>query len=266
MFNLQKLIQHLCVGTLLSTSVVYNAVAEDKTGTNPINFSNDIRAYNEFSWLNTEGDGQQNLTTLEVRTSFLEGDWQFRARTRFNSLSADLNDDGNDDIDESGMGDTDMRFLTVLDLNMENKTAWAAGLEVFLDTASDDTLGSGTTALGPQIFYVMFLKNGLFAPALQYKFSVDEDKGRQKVDQFLIDLNYLNMAEDKLSWTFANPQIVIDNETDQEFAVVDVEFGWMMSKWANLPGHSFYIRPSMGVGNHRAAEGSIEVGYKIVGW
>jgi hypothetical protein len=177
-----------------------------------------------------------------------------------------LNNDGIDEIDESGFGDIDMRFLTVLKLNMENKTAWAAGLEVFLNTASEDVLGLGATALGPQIFYVKFLPRGLFAPGLQYKFSIDEDFGRMKTDQILIDLNYLRMAQDKQSWFFTDPQIVIDNEANREFAIVDFEFGWMMSKWTELKGHSFYIRPSVGVGNERLTDYSIEFGYKVVGF
>lgn len=103
---------------------------KDNTGTNPVNFSRDIRAYNDFSKLNTEGDGTQNVTTLEFRTPFAEGKWQWRLRARYNSTKADLNDDGDGDVDESGLGDSDMRFLTVVDLDMETKTAWAAGLEV----------------------------------------------------------------------------------------------------------------------------------------
>ncbi len=239
---------------------------DDKTGTNPINFSKDFRVYNEFSWLNTAGDGNQNLTTVEYRTPFAGGKWQWRVRARFNSLSADVNNDGIDDIDESGAGDVDMRFLTIFSLNKATKTAWAGGLEVFLDTASEDALGSGTTALGPQVFYVKFLSRGLFAPGLQYKFSVDEDTGRSETDQFLIDLNYLRMGKDKQSWFFTDPQIVIDNENNIEFAIVDFEFGWMMSKWTDLKGHSFYIRPSVGLGSDRPTDGSIELGYKIVGF
>ena len=160
-----------------------------------------------------------------------------------------------------------MRFLTIFSMNMEKKTAWAGGLEVFLDTASEDVLGSGTTSLGPQIFYVKFLPRGLFAPGLQYKFSVDEDSGRSDTDQILIDLNYLRMGLDKQSWFFTDPQIVIDNENNVEFAIVDFEWGWMMTKWKkDLKGHSFYVRPSIGVGGHRPTDGSIEIGYKIVGW
>ena len=51
---------------------------KDSTGTNPVNFSRDIRVYTEYSELNTEGDGSQNLTTLEFRTPFAEGKWQWR--------------------------------------------------------------------------------------------------------------------------------------------------------------------------------------------
>ena len=47
----------------------------DKTGTNPINFTYDARIYNEFQWLNTEGDGNQNITTLEFRAPILDGKW-----------------------------------------------------------------------------------------------------------------------------------------------------------------------------------------------
>lgn len=245
----------------------------DKTGTNPINFQRDIRLYNEYSWLNTAGDGTQNLTTLEFRTPFAGGKWQFRARTRFNSITADVNDDGFDDIDESGLGDTEIRFLTVL--HKEGLNAFAGAVEVFFDTASEDALGSGTTSLGPQAFYVRFFRGGfgpykgggLFAPGLQYKFSVDEDDGRSDTDQILIDLNLLMMAEDKQSWFFTDPQIVFDRETDKEFAIVDLEFGWMMTNWfEDLKGHSFYVRPSFGLGGDRPTDASVEIGYKIVGW
>jgi hypothetical protein len=239
---------------------------QDKTGTNPINFQRDLRVYNEFSWLNTEGDGNQNLTTVSFQTPFLDGKWQWRVRGRYNAIDADLNDDGSDDIDETGLGDIDMRFLTVPYVNMAKREAFAYGVEVFLDTASEDVLGSGTTTLGPQVFYVKFFKGGLFAPGLQYKFSVDEDEGRRKTNQVLIDLNLLIMAKDKQSWFFTDPQIVIDNETNKEFAIVDVEFGWMMSKWFDLQGHSFYVRPSIGLGKDRPSDYSIELGYKIVGF
>lgn len=239
----------------------------DKTGTNPVNFQRDIRVHYEYLELNTKGDGNQNVTTLEFRTPFAGGKWQYRLRARHSAIDADLNDDGIDDIDESGTGDTDMRFLTVPVFNMAKRQALAFGLELFFDTASEDALGSGTDSLGPQVFYVKFLPRGLFAPALQYKFSVSEDTGRDETDQWLIDLNYLRLAKDKQSWFFTDPQIIIDDEQDTEFAIVDLEWGWMMTNWfEDLTGHSFYVRPSFGVGADRPSDYSVELGYKVVGW
>lgn len=240
------------------------AAKSDKTGTNPINFQNELRLYNEYLWLDTEGDSNQNMTTLEFRTPFLNGKWQYRLRARYNFLNVDTNNDGSDEINKDGLGDVDMRFLTVPYLNMTNKTAFATGLEVFLDTASDDALGSGAWSLGPQVFFVKFLKRGLFSPALQYKFSVKEDDNRDDVDQILIDLNYLFMAKDKLSWFFTDPQIVLDFENDKEYSIVDLEFGAMLNKWFNTKGQSAYIRPSFGIGSERPTDYSVELGYKLV--
>lgn len=241
------------------------AMKKDKTGTNPVNFAPELRLYNEFQWLNTAGDGEQNITTLEGRMPLLDGKFQLRARVRYASIKADINDDGIDDLDESGIGDADFRLLTVPVMDMPNMRAMAIGLETFLNTADEDALGAGTTSLGPQVFFVKFFKRGLFAPGFQYKFSVDEDEGRADTDQILIDLNLLIMAKDKLAWFFTDPQIVIDNENDKEFAIVDLEFGAMMQKWfPNLKGQSAYIRPSFGLGTDRPVDGSVEAGYKFV--
>ena len=240
------------------------AMKQDKTGTNPINFQMELRFYDEYTWLNAGGDSTQNTATVEFRAPLFSDKWQFRARARYNWIDLDLG--GGNDISESGLGDTDIRFLTVPVVDMKNKQAMAVGLEVFFNTASEDVLGSGTTSLGPQIFYVKFLKQGLFAPALQYKFSIDEDSGRSDTDQFLIDLNYLYMAADKQSWFFCDPQIIIDREADIEYSIIDFEFGAMMSKWTDLQGHSIYLRPSVGIGTDRATDGSIEIGYKMVGF
>ena len=94
---------------------------KDSTGTNPMNFTFDARLYNEYQWLNTAGDGSQNITTLEFRAPLGEGKWQFRGKFRTQSLSADTNNDGSDNVDESGFGDTDIRFMTVPYLNMKKR-------------------------------------------------------------------------------------------------------------------------------------------------
>jgi hypothetical protein len=247
----------------------------DKSGTNPINFQRDARIYNEYLWLNTAGDGNQNLTTLEFRTPFAGGKWQFRTRIPYSVMNADLNGDGMDNIDDSGLGDINFRLMTVPVLKGAN--GFAVGMEFFLNTASKDSLGAGATSLAPVVFWGHFFrggfgpwkKGGLFAPGLQYKFSVDEDKGRDKVEQIILDINLLLMSEDGQSWLFAEPQIVFDQETNAEFAIMDIEFGWMMTKWwPDMKGQSFYLRPTftIGSGSDRPTDYGIEVGYKFVGW
>lgn len=244
------------------------AMKKDKTGTNPINFTHDMRLYNEFLWLNTKGDGEQNITTFEFRTPFADGKWQFRTRIRYASIEADINDDGIDDLDDSGIGDFDFRFLTVPILNMKKKFALAVGFETFLPTATEDSLGSGALSFGPQVFGVFFapfgIKGTLIAPAYQHKFSVDEDDGRSDVHQGLIDLFLLWMSSNKQYWTLVDPQIILDYEQDEEYMLVDIEAGTMLDKYLGTKGHSAYLRPSFGVGNNRPTDGSIEIGYKII--
>jgi hypothetical protein len=243
------------------------AMKADKTGTNPVNFTYDFRLYNEFVWLNTDGDGEQNVTTVEFRAPFADGKWQFRVKARAVTIEADVNDDGVDDLDESGFGDVGIRLLTVPYLDMSKKLAFAVGFETFLNTASEDELGSGTTSLGPQAFLVFFKPfgiNGLFAPGYQHKFSVDEDDGRSEIHQGLIDLNFLWLAQNKQYWFFCDPQIVLDYEENKEYLIIDLSVGAMLDRYLGTKGHSAYLRPSIGVGTDRPTDGSIEVGYKII--
>ena len=240
----------------------------DKTGTNPVNFQRDVRVYNEYLWLNTAGDGNQNLTTLEFRTPFAGDKWQFRTRIPYNKVTADVNDDGMDDIDDSGLGEVNFRLMTVPVLKGAN--AFAVGMDVFLDTASEDSLGAGATSLAPVVFWGHFFKGGwgpwkkggLFAPGLQYKFSIDEDDGRDEVEQIIIDINYLLQAEDGQSWLFVEPQIVFDQKTKEDFAIIDIEFGWMR----RTEGQSWYLRPTFTIGSDRPTDYGIEIGYKWIGW
>ncbi|UCC31788.1 MAG: hypothetical protein JSU86_05825 [Phycisphaerales bacterium] len=266
-------------GTLIDKS--------DQSGTNPVNFTFDLRIYNEYQWLNVDGDGEQNTTTLEFRVPFADGKWQFRVRARGNYVNADLPDagrspgmfsrrhldrrrgflpslDSDPGIDDCGFGDVDFRFLTVPYFSVEKRFAFAAGLEVFLDTAHEDTLGSGSTSLGPQIFLGFFRPFGLpidgFFPGYQHKFDVDGND----VHQSVIDLYVLKTWKNKTLWMLLDPQIILDYENNTEFCLFDAEFGTMLDDLLGTKGHSFYVRPSAGIGTDRPFDASIEIGYKIV--
>lgn len=237
----------------------------DKTGTNPIAFTYDLRFYHEYRTLNTAGDGDQHISTMELRVPIIDGKYQFRVRARHNMLEADLTGNGSDDVDESGFGDMDFRLLAVPYVNMKKKFAFAAGIEVFLDTASDDALGSGSTSLGPQVFAVFFKPFdssiiSLIAPAYQHKFSIDGND----VSQGLIDIFILTTSKDKTFWVLLDPQIILDFENEKEFVLIDAEAGMMLDSFLGVKGKSVYLRPSVGFGHDRPYEQSLELGFKMI--
>lgn len=256
----------LCV-PLSASSEEPTDFSGDKTGTNPVNFTFDARIYNEYLWLNTEGDGDRNVTTFEYRQPILNATWQFRTRVRLGHVKADLNDDGHDDLDSFGLGEVDFRFLTVPYMNMEKRVALAVGFETFLPTGND-AVGSERASFGPQLFGVWFapfgIKGTLIAPAYQHKFSFYEESGVDGLHQGLIDVFMLWTSEDKQYWVLLDPQMVIDYKNDIEFGLVDAEVGMMLDRFIEPKGHSVYLRPSVGIGAHRPSDASVEVGYKIV--
>ena len=95
----------------------------------------------------------------------------------------------------------------------------------------------------------------LIAPAYQHKFSVY---------QGLIDSFILKTSADKKKWALLNPQAVIDYENNREFMLVEAEVDTMLDDILGVKGHSVYVRPSVGIGNDRSYDFSLEVGYKIV--
>jgi hypothetical protein len=241
--------------------------AKDKTGTNPMNFTFDARLYNEYQWLNTAGDGGQNITTFEFRAPFASRQWQFRAKLRAVDLKADFNDDGTDDVDEFGFGDMDIRFMTIPYMNLAKKSAIALGVEFFLPTASEDALGTGAWTVAPLIFYGYFNPIGpgsIFVPGYQHKFSVSEEDGRSKVHQGLIDMFLVKTWGGNQYWGYVDPQILLDYENDKEFMLLEFQGGMMMDKYFGTKGHSVYLMPSFGVGTDRPYDFSLEVAYKIV--
>jgi hypothetical protein len=237
--------------------------AKDKTGTNPMNFTHDARIYNEYRWLNTEGDGSQNLVTAEYRSPFAGGKWQVRAKIRRNDLTADFNDDGFDDVDEGGFGDTDIRIMTIPYLNMEKKLAVLVGVEAFIDTASEDALGTGATSLAPFVFLPFFNPIGpgsIFVPGYQHTISVDENDGRSKVRQGLIDMFLVKTWNSNKYWGYVDPQVFLDYEDHTEFMLLEFQAGMMLGR----AGHSIWAMPSFGVGTDRPYDFSLEIGYKVV--
>ncbi|MCK5485880.1 MAG: hypothetical protein KAI86_06685, partial [Desulfobacterales bacterium] len=231
------------------------------------NFTFDARLYNEYQWLNTAGDGGQNITTFEFRAPFADGKWQFRSKLRAVDLKADFNDDGTDDVDDFGFGDIDVRFMTIPYINMQKKLAVALGVEFFLNTASEDSLGAGAWTVAPLVFLPIFNPLGpgsIFVPGYQHKISFYEDSGRDQVHLGLIDFFLVKTFAQNQYWAYIDPQIVLDYENSREFMLVELQGGMMLDKFVGSKGHSIWILPSFGVGSDRPYDFSFEVGYKYI--
>lgn len=240
---------------------------KDKTGTNPMNFTFDARLYNEYQWLNTAGDGGQNITTFEFRAPFADGKWQFRSKLRAVDLKADFNDDGTDDVDDFGFGDIDVRFMTIPYMNMQKKLAVALGVEFFLNTASEDSLGAGAWTVAPLVFLPIFNPLGpgsIFVPGYQHKISFYEDSGRDQVHLGVIDFFLVKTFAQNQYWAYIDPQIVLDYENSREFILLELQGGMMLDKFVGSKGHSIWILPSFGVGSDSPYDFSFEVGYKYI--
>jgi hypothetical protein len=153
------------------------SVAEDNSGTNPVNFTYDFRVYSELAQLPNDA-GSSALTTAELRVplgrdiAYLSDDpeespfydmgsrWQLRFRAKYKNLS--LENPANPPFgasEVSGIGDFDARLLWI-----------ASASKKMMDTASNDALGNGQTVLGPTAFAVfpgILGPGSLFAPGYQ---------------------------------------------------------------------------------------------------
>ena len=243
---------------LFAASPVGAEEVDDKSGTNPILFTNDFRVYFELQSLNASDSGSQTLT-FEYRRPLHEN-LQLRVRMRGVSRSLDVSGDGSSET-TTGVGDFDLRLLTVP--YAKNGWAIAAGLESFWNTATNDVLGEGQWSLGPQVFGVKFAPFGLpgtlIAPAYQHVFSLAGEDGRSDINRSQLDIFILWLSKDKKYWVLVDPQAVIDHENDLAFGLIEAEVGQIM-----FGGVSSYMRPGVGVGKDRPLDWNVEVGFKVV--
>ncbi len=245
---------------------------KDNTGTNPVNFTYDLRFITEMQWFKDDG-GSLLKHTLEWRAP-LGGDignlgggstisdlgkrFGLRMRAYYQNLS--LND-GTGNLGSSsvsGIGDIDARILWIATVN--RKWGLVPGLEAIFNTASNDFLGSGSTSLAPVVFVPLFNVLGpgsLFAPGYQYVFDV----AGNNVSRSQIDLYFVWILAGGKNWLLFDPQIILDHENSRDFMQVDAEWGFMI---VPLSGISGYVRPGIGIGADRPFDWNFEFALKFV--
>jgi hypothetical protein len=164
-----------------------------------------------------------------------------------------------------GLGDLNLKFVHVLDVNASRGIAYTVKLS--FDTAERPDLGAGQTVLELSGFYAKFLKDGsIIAPALVQTFGLgDEDAGRSKINSTTFDFYYVpKLSTDKMFITF-DPALIYDWERDKGFASLTTTFGFPMGK-AFGGDSQIFIKPQILAGANRPADWSIQVGYKVLGF
>ena len=245
------------VGTVLAIpSLAQVKDKSDKSGTNPVNFTNDLRLYHEYQDL--VGGGTGHITTFEGRIPVFGGKMQLRTRIPYTSL------DNDSTIDESDLGDMNVRALIVPFLDLKKTgTALALGFEVFLPTAGNDVLGEGKVSLGPQIFGVKFrpfgIKGSLIAPAIQEVFSVAGEGSRASVHRTQLDVFFLKQSKDKKLYALVDPQYIFNHNTDKHFGLLESDFGYVFDA-----GFTGYVRPGIGFGPDKPFDWNFEFGIKFI--
>jgi hypothetical protein len=267
----------LLAAALVVAGLALPAQAEDNTGTNPVNFTYDLRFFTEMASL-PGGDNSLVTNTFELRwplgrnVANLKGvgagstfndmgsKLGMRVRARYANLSLDLPDGGTRDV--SGIGDFDMRLLYLP--HVGNKFILATGLEAFFDTASNDALGSGKTSLGPTVIGVfpnLLGKGSLFAPAYQYVFDVAGSDDRADISRSQLDLYLVWVLAKGKNWLIVDPQVIFDHENNVEPMLIEVEWGFMIAPSAGVSG---YMRPGAGLGSDKPYSWNLETGFKFV--
>jgi len=250
---------------------------QDNTGTNPVNFTYDLRFITEMASL-PDGDSSLVTNTFELRwplgrnVANLKGlgpgskfhdmgsSLGMRVRARYANLSLDTPGPGTTDI--SGIGDFDARLLYLP--HVGNKFILATGLEAFFDTATNDALGSGKTSLGPTVIGVFpnsLGRGSLFAPAYQYVFDVGGSDDRADISRSQLDLYLVWVLAKGKNWLIVDPQVIVDHENDVDPALCEVEWGFMIAPSAGASG---YLRPGAGIGSDKPYDWNVEAGLKFV--
>jgi hypothetical protein len=249
---------------------------DDNTGTNPANFTYDARLYFEMAELDDPG-GSLITSTYELRWplgrdvanvtgeddgfySQLGRKFGMRVRARYQRLSLDTGGGGFGTTGVSGIGDIDARVLYMA--YASRRIIIVPGLEAIFDTATNPALGNEANVLAPVLFAVfpgILGGQSLFAPGYQYLFDISGDD--VTVSRSQIDLYFVWLLAKGKNWLIVDPQIVLDHENEQEPALVEVEWGYMI---APSVGASTYVRPGAGLGSDKPYKWNLEFGFKYV--
>lgn len=254
-----QITKSIAPGVLL-TVIATAAMAQEgevNNGTDPTKLSTTAQIRFESLEL---GDGFTNNTLYLRFTQPLGAAQRSSVELKLPIVSTNILDDT-----EYGLGDFSLKFTHLSSLTQQYGVLLT--LEAIFDTAAAADHGAGSNVLRPGITYARFLSGGaIFAPTLQHAFTVGEtDPGRTDVNLTVLDLYYVPKLDDPLNYMTIDPALIYDWERDQLSPTLAVTVGRVIP--TGLPGSSsFFLKPSVGIGDDASYDWGLEVGFKVVGF
>lgn len=167
--------------------------------------------------------------------------------------------------DDYSTGDFSLRFAHVPVLTRQYGLLFT--VEAVFDSADGPARGAGSNVLKAGVTYARFLPGGrIFAPTIQHAFTVgDRDAGRDKVSDTVVDFYYVPKLPNPRAYATIDPALSYDWESDTLSPSLAVTLGRVID--TGLPGtSSLFVKPSVGIGDDRAFDWGMEVGFKVVGF
>lgn len=238
------------------------AAKSDKSGTNPTNIQNEVRIFNEYQDL--DGSRYSNTTNFLFNYA-IANNLGIKATLPLKGSDAPTNALTREPDDQFGLGD--LKLKTMYIPYIDRRLGVVVGGEFLFDTASEKNLGRGryvAAPLGGMAFF--FPGPWLFAPIYQHNFDLGGDDARGHVSEGYLDLYVVKPLPKQKMWVIFDPTVTFDYENnDRVNCTFDLEIGKMVAKvWGGVA--SVYARPSLGVGNSRPYDWSVETGIKVVGF
>lgn len=161
-----------------------------------------------------------------------------------------------------GLGDFSVKFTHVPIVTSTYGVAYTA--EVFFDTASRRELGNGHEVGKFSGFYVNFLRSGIIAPALVQEVSLGEvGRLEQRVNRTTFDLYYVPKLGDPRFFVTFDPAITRDWQKETTYGSLTTTFGMVVGKVMGGDGQVF-VKPQVLIGGERAADWSLQAGFKVL--
>ena len=160
----------------------------------------------------------------------------------------------------TGLGDITVRAKHLLSINRSRGLVVQA--DITADTASERGLGGGATVASAAFIYAKFLPDGsIFAPAISH----DQSLGGKHVSETTADFYFVPKLRNPAWYMTLDPALVRNWDAETFYGSFAVTVGRKVAD-VGAGVAQLYVKPNLLIGADRPANGSVEVGIRVIGF